>query len=109
MFDHIRKLLKELYPFGMSLVELTLAFQILKGFMITMEHKFPWKNVVLPILQGSHKRIKLFVIGRVIEMTLLEFFTKISYGVTLLKEDSPNAYVGGITFNFKCLSTVGEC
>ena len=91
MFDHIRKLLNELYPFGMSLVELALAFQIPKGLMITMDHKFLWKKVVLPILQGSHKSIKILVIGRVTEMTPLEFLTKISYGMTLLKEDNPNA------------------
>ena len=42
-------------------------------------------------------------------MSPLEFLTKISYGVTLLKEDNPNVYVGGVTFNFKCLSKVREC
>ena len=59
---------------------------------------------MLPILQGPNKSIKFIVI----EMTSLEFLTKISYGVTLLKEDSPNAYVGGITFNLKCLSKSGS-
>jgi len=39
-------------------------------------------------------------------MTPLEFLTKISFGVALLKEDNPNAYVGGITFYFKRLSKV---
>jgi len=48
MFDHIRKLLNEHYPFGMSLIELALAIQILKGLMITMDHKFLWKKVVVP-------------------------------------------------------------
>jgi len=77
----------------MSLVKLALAFQIFKGFMITMYHKLLWKKVVLPILQGSNKSIKFFIIGGVVEMTPLEFLTKISYEVALLKEDSPNAYV----------------
>ena len=77
MFDHIRKLLKELHPVGMSLVKLALAFQILKGFMITMDHKLLWKKVVLPILQSSNKSIKLFIIGGVVEMTPLDFLTKI--------------------------------
>jgi len=109
MFDHIRKLLNKLYPFGMSLVKLVLAFQIFKRFMITMYHKLFWKKLVLPILQGPNKSIKLFVIGGVIEVTFLEFLTKISYGMTLLKEDSHNAYVRGITLNLKYLSKVGKC
>ena len=42
-------------------------------------------------------------------MNPFKFVTKISYGVTLLKEDSPNAYVRGITLNLKSFSKVGEC
>ena len=61
---------------------------------------------MLPILQGSYKSIKFFIIGGVVEMTPLEFLTKISYGVALLKEDNLNAYVLDITFYFKCLSKV---
>ena len=93
MFDHIRKLLNELHPLSMSFIELAFAFQIFKGFMITMYHKFLWKKVVLLILQGSNKSIKFFIIGGVVEMTPFDFLTKISYGVALLKEDIPNAYV----------------
>jgi len=57
-------------------------------------------------LQGSKKSIKFLIIGGVVEMTPLEFLTKISYGVTLLKENSLNAYVRSITFYFKCLSKI---
>jgi len=58
-----------------------------------MYHKLLWKKVVLPILQGLNKSIKLFIIGGVIEMNPFDFLTKISYRVALLKEDNPNAYV----------------
>ena len=106
MFDHIRKLLRELHPLGMSLFKLALAFQIFEGFMITMYHKLLWKKIMLPILQGSYKSIKFFIIGGVVDMTALEFLTKISYGVTILKENNPNAYIRSITFDFKCFSKV---
>jgi len=109
MFDHIEKLLNKIYPFGMSLVKFALAFQIFKRFIITMYHKHFWKKVVLPILQSPNKSIKLIVIGGVIEMTPFKFFTKISYGVTLLKEENPNAYVRDTTLNLKIFSKVGEC
>ena len=72
----------------------------------TMDHKFLWKKIMLPILQSSNKSIKFFIISRVIDMTPFEFLTKISYGVSFLKENSPNAYIRGITFYFKCLSKV---
>jgi len=74
--------------------------------MITMDHKFLWKKIILPILQSSNNSIKFFIITGVIDMTPFEFLTKLSYGVALLKEDNPNAYIGGITLYFKCLSKV---
>ena len=90
----------------MSLIKLALAFQIFKVFMITMYHKLLLKKIMLPILQGSYKSIKFFIIGGVVEITPIEFLTKISYGVALLKENSPNAYIRSITFYFKCFSKV---
>ena len=90
--DHIRKLFNKLHPLSMSLIKLALAFQIFKGLVITMFHKFLWKKIMLPILQSSNKSIKFFIISGVINMTPFEFLTKISYG--------------GITFYFKCLSKV---
>jgi len=70
MFDHIRKLLKELHPFGISCLKLALAFQLFKGFMITMYHKLLGKKVELPTLQGSNKSIKFLIIGGVVELKL---------------------------------------
>jgi len=45
--------------------------------MITMDHEFLGKEVVLPSLQSPYKSIKFLVIGGVVEMTPFEFLTKI--------------------------------
>jgi len=63
---------------------------------------------VLPSLQSSHKSIKLFVIGGVVDVTPLEFLTKISYGVPFLENHDPNAYIGCFALNFKSFGEVRE-
>jgi len=40
VFDHMRELLKVLHPLSMYVLMLVLAFQMFKGFMITINHKF---------------------------------------------------------------------
>ena len=44
---------------------------------------------MLPSLQIPHKSIKLFVIGGVVDVTPLEFLTKIGYGVSFLEKNGP--------------------
>jgi len=56
---------------------------------------------MLPSLQGPHKSIKLFIIGRVVKMNFLELFTKVGYRVSFLEKHDPNTYSGSITLNFK--------
>ena len=76
--------------------------------MVTMYHKLLCEKIVLPSLQSSHKSIKLFVIGGVVDVTPLEFLTKIGYGVPFLEKHGPNAYIGCITLNFKSFGEVRE-
>ena len=59
-------------------------------------------------LQSPHKSIKLFVIGGVVNVTSLEFLTKIGYEVSFLEKYGPNTYIGCITLNFKFLEKLGR-
>ncbi|CAN8289086.1 unnamed protein product [Cochlearia groenlandica] len=55
--------LYELDPSAMSRVQLLLAFEMLEGLMIVVNDKLLWQQVMLPSLQSSHQRIKLFVLA----------------------------------------------
>ena len=50
-------------------------------------------TIMLPSKQTSNKCIQILIISGIVEMTSFQFFTKISYGVALLKENNPNAYI----------------
>ena len=54
VLDDIRKWLNEFTPFSMTLVQLSLTFNILKRFMIGMNDKFMRENIMLSFMQNSH-------------------------------------------------------
>jgi len=62
---------------------------------------------VLPNLQSPHKSIKVFVIGGVVDVTPLEFLTKIGYGVSFLEKHGPNATLDASHSISKVLEKLG--
>jgi len=59
-------------------------------------------------LQNSNKSVKIFVIDKVIDVTSLQFFIKLSYEMFFLKKYNPNTCIGSITFYFKWFSEVNS-
>jgi len=62
--------------------------------MIIANHNFFGKKVVLPRMQNTHNSIKLFVIGGVVYVIILEFISELGYEVSLLEKHDPNTYIG---------------
>jgi hypothetical protein len=56
---------------------------------------------MIPMLQGSNKSIKFFVIGRILLAGVIELFTKKCNGLVFLAENTSNSQIRSITINFK--------
>ena len=63
MLDRKRIGLKEFNPTRMPAVKFLLAIQILQSFMIRMQQKLIWKEIVTLMIQSTNNSIKFLIIG----------------------------------------------
>jgi hypothetical protein len=57
ILDYVRKSLNEFNLFFMSPIQLTLFFQMFRGFMIWMDYELLWPQVMLSCLKCSYQNI----------------------------------------------------
>ena len=106
MLDRKRIGLKEFNPTRMPAVKFLLTIQILQSFMMRMQQKLIWKEIVTPMIQSTNSSIKFLIIGRILPKTLIQLLTKESNRLTFLAEHSTNSHSRRITINFKKLAKI---
>ena len=68
----------------MPFVESCLAVDVFKSLMVSMEYKFFVGQIVLPMFYCLYYGIEFHIIGAVVELGLIEFFTEIGHWLALL-------------------------
>ena len=70
ILDHIRKRFNKFNPFGVSFVEICLAFQVLQRLMVGVNDEFFGPKIVLPNFQNSNQSKQLLIINRIVKTSV---------------------------------------
>ena len=69
--------------------------------VVRLDHEFPPKDKMLPMLQGGDNDQQLLVIDRVVALRTVELLAVVGHGTAILLEDRANCYVASVGDNFE--------